>query len=64
MATIFGSIQKLIHDTAQSLLDNNVTGDMSNMVTKLVTSGFGVVDDALKVVRDVTAPPPPPPPGP
>jgi hypothetical protein len=61
MATIFGSVQKLIHDTAQSLLDNNVTADMSNMVTSFVSSGFGVVIDTLKVVRDVTAPAPPPP---
>jgi hypothetical protein len=65
MASIFGSIESLIHDTAQALIDANITTKVSDMYTGFLTSGFGVVNDTLKVVRDITAPPAPPaPPGP
>ena len=60
MASIFGSIESLIHDTAQALIDANITTKVSDMYTSFVTSGFGVVNDTLKVVRDITAPPAPP----
>jgi hypothetical protein len=30
------------------------------MYTSFLTSGFGVVNDSIKVVRDITAPSPPP----
>jgi hypothetical protein len=59
MATIFGSIETLIHDSTQAVIDSHITTKMSDMFTGFVTSGFGIVDDALKIVRDVTAPPPP-----
>lgn len=65
MASIFGSIESLIHDTAQALIDAQITTKVSDMYTGFVSSGFGVVNDTLKVVRDITAPSPPaPPPGP
>jgi hypothetical protein len=65
MATIFGSIETLIHDTAQALIDNQIATKMSDMYTGFVSSGFGIVDDTLKIVRDITTTPPaPPPPGP
>jgi hypothetical protein len=60
MASIFGSIESLIHDTAQALIDANITTKVSDMYTGFLTSGFGVVNDTLKVVRDITAPPAPP----
>jgi hypothetical protein len=64
MASLFGSIGNLIHDTAQALIDAQLTTKMSDMVTGFVSSGFGVVNDSIKIVRDITAPPAPPPPGP
>ncbi|HUO97646.1 MAG TPA: hypothetical protein VMU01_03215 [Rhizomicrobium sp.] len=64
MASIFGSIEGLIHDTADSLIQSNITGKVSDMYTGFITAGFGVVNDSLKVVRDITAPTPPTPPKP
>ena len=65
MASIFGSIESLIHDTAQALIDAQIATKVSDMYTSFVSSGFGVVNDTIKVVRDITAPAPPaPPPGP
>ncbi len=60
MASIFGSIEGLIHDTADKLVQSNITGKMSDMYTGFISAGFGVVNESLKVVRDVTAPPTPP----
>jgi hypothetical protein len=64
MATILGSIATLIHDTAQALIDNQIPTKMANMSTSYLTAGFGIVDDSLKVLRDVTAAKPPAPPQP
>jgi hypothetical protein len=59
MATIFGSIEALIHDSTQAVIDSQITTKMAAMVSGFISSGFGIVDDALKIVRDVSAPPPP-----
>ena len=59
MASIFGSIEGLIHDTADALIQSNITGKVSDMYTGFISAGFGVVNESLKVVRDITAPPPP-----
>ena len=66
MASILTSIENLIHDTAQALLDAQITSKISDMYTGFVSSGFGLVNDSIKIVRDITAPPAPPapPPGP
>lgn len=61
MATIFGSIETLIHDTADALVQSQITKKMSDMYSGFISAGFEVVDESLKVVRDVTSPPPPPP---
>ena len=58
MATLFGSVQGLIHDTASALVDKQIASKLSNTVTGFVSSGFGIVDDTLKIVRDLSAPPP------
>jgi len=60
MATIFGSIESLIHDTAQALIDNQIATKMANMSTSYLIAGFGIVDDSLKVLRDITTTKPPP----
>jgi hypothetical protein len=61
VATIFGSIETLIHDTAQALIDNQIPTKMANMSTSYLIAGFGIVDDTLKVLRDITAAKPPSP---
>jgi hypothetical protein len=62
MATIFGSIETLIHDTADALVQSQITKKMADMYSGFISAGFGVVDESLKVVRDVTSSSPPPPP--
>lgn len=70
MATIFGAIEGLIHDTTEAVIDSQVTTKLSGMyssavtasasaVTGFITAGFGVVDDVLTIVANVSAPPPP-----
>ena len=54
MATIFGSIETLIHDTADALIQNQITTKVSDMYTGFVSAAFGIVNDSLKVVRDIT----------
>ncbi len=62
--SLFNSVRSLIHDTAQGMIDAQVTTKVSDMVTNFVSSGLAVTNDTLKIVRDITVPPPPPPPGP
>jgi hypothetical protein len=62
--SLFDSVRSLIHDTAQGMIDAQVTTKVSDMVTNFVSSGLAVTHDTLKIVRDITVPPPPPPPGP
>lgn len=56
MASLTGSVGKIIHGTATSLIENQVTSKVSAAITTAVESGFSVVDDMLKVVQDVSAP--------
>jgi hypothetical protein len=64
MSSLFDSIRNLIHDTADGLINADVTTKVSDMYASFLSAGLGVANDTLKVVRDVTAPPPPAPPGP
>ncbi|HEY2661456.1 MAG TPA: hypothetical protein VGI79_17185 [Caulobacteraceae bacterium] len=65
MASIFDPVRNLIHDTAQGLVDAQVTTKVADMYSNFVSAGLGVVNDTIKIVSDVTAPPPPTPtPGP
>jgi len=58
MASFLGPIGRLIHSTAGTLIDNQVTSRLSTTVNDLVTSGFKVVEEVLKVAQDLTAPGP------
>jgi hypothetical protein len=62
VASIFGSIENLIHNTAQAVIDAQITTKISDTYSGFVSSGFGVVNDTIKIVRDITAPTPPAPP--
>ena len=61
MASIFGSIENLIHDTADAVIQSDIATKMSNMYAGFITAGFGIANDSLKIVRDMTGTPPPPP---
>lgn len=56
MASFLGSIGQLIHGAATTLIDNQVTTRLATAATDLVTTGFKVVEDVLKVAQDLTAP--------
>jgi hypothetical protein len=60
MATLFGSLKGLVHDVSAAMIDNQIAGKVSSTITGFVSSGFDVVDDVLKIIRDLTASPPPP----
>ena len=57
MASILDSVTGAVHDTAKALIDNNIPTKLADLVGAAVTSGFGIVGDALKIVADLTAPP-------
>lgn len=56
MATILGPLQGLVHDAAGALIDNKIPGKLSDSVTGFVSAGFGIVNDVLGIVRDLTKP--------
>jgi hypothetical protein len=58
MASFLGPIGQLIYSTASTLIDNQVTTRLSSTVNELVTTGFKVVEEVLKVAQDLTAPEP------
>jgi hypothetical protein len=61
MASLFDSIRDLIHSTADGLINEQVTTKVSDMYTGFISAGMGVVNDTIKIVRDISAPPAPPP---
>jgi hypothetical protein len=54
MNSLFDPLKNLVHDLSAALLDNGVPKKVSDMVTASVTSGFDVLEDLLKIVKDVT----------
>lgn len=56
MATIPGPLQQLVHDTAGALIDNKIPGKLSDSATGFLSAGFGIVNDLLVIVRDLTKP--------
>lgn len=56
MATIVGSVGRIIHDTSAALIDNQIPTKLSDLVTGFVKSGFDITEDVLKIVRDLSEP--------
>jgi hypothetical protein len=56
MASLLDSVGRIVHETATSLIERQVTTKIAAAVTTVVETGFGVIDDALKIVQDATAP--------
>jgi hypothetical protein len=47
-------INTLISDTAQKILDTNITGGIADVLKSVIDSSVKVVDDSLKKIRDIT----------
>ncbi|MGF6970985.1 hypothetical protein OKW43_008080 [Paraburkholderia sp. WC7.3g] len=56
MSTALASVTKLVHDTSSALIDQQIASKVASMATGFLNSGFEIVDDALKIVRDLSAP--------
>lgn len=56
MASLTDSVGKLIHGAATALIDNEVPSKISTAIATVAEAGFGAVNDALKVVQEMTAP--------
>jgi hypothetical protein len=56
MATLFGSLKGLVHDTSAALVDKEIPSKLSETFSGFLKSGFGIVDDVLTILRDLTAP--------
>ncbi len=56
MASILGSVNRIVHDVSAGLIDSQVTDKLSDAATTVVKVGFEVAGDVLKAVRDLTAP--------
>ncbi|MDA8051267.1 MAG: hypothetical protein M0002_14910 [Rhodospirillales bacterium] len=56
MARILGPVGELVHDAAAALIDNKIPQKISDSVTGFVSAGFGIVNDVLGIVRDLTKP--------
>ncbi len=60
MATIIGSIGRVVHELSAGLLDKQIPDKLSDAATSVVRAGFEVVGDVLRVVKESTAPDEPP----
>jgi hypothetical protein len=56
MATLMSTVGRTIHRTANSLLENDVPTKIADAIASAAKSGMSVVEEAVKVVRDVTEP--------
>ena len=54
MATIIGAFNQVVHEASTAFIDNQMTTKMSDAVTSVVKSSFEVVEDVLKIMKDLT----------
>lgn len=54
MNSILAPFNKIIHETSAALIDNQITKRLADMVATSVSSGFEVVEDLLKIAKDIT----------
>ena len=64
MATILDPLSNAVHDTAATLLAQQVPSKLAGAVNSFVGAGFDTLTQVLTVVRDLTAPATPPTPTP
>lgn len=53
-ANILGSFNKIINETATTIIDSNIASKISDILNTLVNSTFEAVEDTLKKVQDLT----------
>ncbi len=56
-------VNKVVHDTAKQVVDSEIPKKTAGVVNTFVNSIFGVAEDALKKIVDLTEEKPAPPPG-
>lgn len=54
MNSILVPFNKIVHDTSAALIDNQIPKRLADMVSASVNSGFEVVEDLLKIAKDIT----------
>jgi len=64
MATILDPLSNAVHDTAATLLAQQVPSKLDGAVNSFVGAGFDTLTQVLTLVRDLTAPATPPTPTP
>jgi hypothetical protein len=64
MATILDPISNAVHDTATTLINQQVPNKLAGAANSFISAGFDTLTQVLTVVRDLTAPAPSPTPTP
>ena len=59
--SLLGPLNKVINDTTTQIVDQQIMGKASEVVTSAVSIGFDAVDGLLKQVQDLTKADPAPP---
>jgi hypothetical protein len=54
MASLLAPVNKMIHDVSTQILDNQIPKQLSDLVTSFVSSGFHIVEDVIKIAKDLT----------
>ncbi|MGE3152114.1 MAG: hypothetical protein AB7G48_10950 [Nitrospiraceae bacterium] len=54
MATVLGQVTKLINQTSTQILDNQIPKQFADLITSFVNGGFQIVEDALKITKELT----------
>jgi len=54
MATLMGSIRKLVNETSTQAIDREIPKMVSDLIKTAVGSTFKIVEAVLEIVRDVT----------
>lgn len=60
---LFGPVGKVVHDTAKQAIDSEIPKKTAGVVNTFVDSIFGIAEDALKKVVEITEETPPATPG-
>ncbi|NLI83729.1 MAG: hypothetical protein GX443_18905 [Deltaproteobacteria bacterium] len=53
-SVILGSLNRIVHETAKAITDNEIPDKLANVVTSVATTCFGVIKDMLIKIQDLT----------
>ena len=54
MATIIGSVNKLINQTSTQILDNQIPQKLADILNTVVNTGVQAIEDVLKITQELT----------